>query len=106
MEMTDSQAVAVDLSEWASQGDWRLFFLMRDRIKAVTEADVLRVAKAYLKESNRTVGTFIPTKRPGPLRDSRHPRHLCRSQGLQGHGDGRRKARPLNPPRTISRSAW
>ena len=64
MEMADSQEVAVDLSEWQSQGDWRLFFLMRDRIKAVTEADVLRVAKAYLKESNRTVGTFIPTKNP------------------------------------------
>jgi zinc protease len=61
MEMTDSQEVAVDLSEWQSQGDWRLFFLMRDRIKAVTEADVVRVAKLYLKESNRTVGTFVPT---------------------------------------------
>ncbi|HXA52969.1 MAG TPA: pitrilysin family protein, partial [Candidatus Acidoferrum sp.] len=54
----------VDLSEWQAQGDWRLFFLMRDRIKAVTEADVLRVAKAYLKESNRTVGSFVPTKNP------------------------------------------
>ena len=64
LEMADSQEVAVDLSEWASQGDWRLFFLMRDRIKAVTDADVLRVAKAYLKESNRTVGTFVPTKSP------------------------------------------
>jgi zinc protease len=37
---------------------------MRDRIKAVTEADVLRVAKTYLKESNRTLATFIPTKSP------------------------------------------
>jgi zinc protease len=64
LEFADSQAVAVDLSEWASQGDWRLLFLMRDRIKAVTEADVLRVAKAYLKESNRTVGTFVPTPHP------------------------------------------
>jgi zinc protease len=45
-------------------GDWRLMFLMRDRIRAVTEADVLRVAKAYLKESNRTLATFIPTKVP------------------------------------------
>src|SRR5262249_10340946 len=33
-----------------------------DRLKAVTPADVLRVAKAYLKESNRTLGEFIPTK--------------------------------------------
>jgi zinc protease len=64
LEMNDSQAVALDLSEYFSQGDWRLMFLMRDRIKAVTEADVLRVAKAYLKESNRTLASFIPTKSP------------------------------------------
>ena len=63
-EMNDSQAVALDLSEYASQGDWRLLFLMRDRIKAVTPEDVLRVAKAYIKESNRTLATFIPTKSP------------------------------------------
>jgi zinc protease len=63
-EMNDSQAVALDLSEYYSQGDWRLMFLTRDRIKAVTEADVLRVAKSYLKESNRTLATFIPTKSP------------------------------------------
>ncbi|MEO8593326.1 MAG: pitrilysin family protein [Candidatus Solibacter sp.] len=64
LEMTDSQSVALDLSEYYSQGDWRLMFLMRDRIKAVTDADVLRVAKAYLKESNRTLATFVPTKAP------------------------------------------
>jgi zinc protease len=64
LEMTDSQSVALDLSEYYSQGDWRLMFLTRDRIKKVTEADVLRVATAYLKESNRTMATFIPTKNP------------------------------------------
>src|SRR5262249_4203858 len=64
LEMADSQSVALDLSEYYSQGDWRLMFLMRDRIKAVTEADVLRVAKAYLKESNRTLASFIPPKNP------------------------------------------
>jgi zinc protease len=64
LEMADSQSVALDLSEYYSQGDWRLMFLFRDRIAKVTEADVLRVAKAYLKESNRTLGTFVPTKAP------------------------------------------
>ena len=64
LQMNDSQSVALDLSEYFSQGDWRLMFLMRDRIKAVSEADVLRVAKAYLKESNRTLASFIPTKTP------------------------------------------
>ncbi len=64
LQMTNTQSLALNLSEWASMGDWRLLFLMRDRIKAVTEQDVERVAKAYLKESNRTVGVFIPTKAP------------------------------------------
>jgi zinc protease len=64
LEMTDSQSVALDLSEYYSQGDWRLKFLFRDRIQKVTPEDVLRVAKTYLKESNRTLATFIPTKSP------------------------------------------
>ena len=56
--------VGLTLSESAAAGDWRLLFLERDDIKKVTEQDVLRVAKAYLKESNRTLGEFIPTKNP------------------------------------------
>jgi zinc protease len=64
LEMADSQSIAVDLSEFAAEGDWRLLFLNRDRLKAVTPEDVLRVAKLYIKESNRTLGKFIPTKQP------------------------------------------
>ncbi|HEY6572556.1 MAG TPA: pitrilysin family protein, partial [Candidatus Eisenbacteria bacterium] len=45
-------------------GDWRLMFLHRDRLQKVTVADVVRVAGAYLKSSNRTTGTFYPTKDP------------------------------------------
>ena len=30
---TNSQRVAINLSEWASQGDWRLYFLYRDRLE-------------------------------------------------------------------------
>jgi zinc protease len=62
--MTDSQSLALGLSEWAAMGDWRLMFLDRDRIAGVTPGDVVRVAKAYLKESNRTTGEFIPTAQP------------------------------------------
>ena len=39
-------------------------FLHRDRVDKVTPADVQRVAAAYLKPSNRTVGAFIPTENP------------------------------------------
>ncbi len=64
LQMTNTQSTALGLSEWASLGDWRLLFVTRDRIKAVTPEDVLRVAKTYLKESNRTLAEFIPTAQP------------------------------------------
>ena len=51
---------------------------MRDRIKAVTEADVLRVAKTYLKESNRTLGDLHPHQEPRPYRCPGHSRYLRR----------------------------
>ena len=64
LAMANSKFVALMLTEYAAQGDWRMLFLERDRIKQVTPEDVLRVAKAYLKESNRTLGEFVPTKAP------------------------------------------
>jgi len=64
LELNNSQNVGIALSEWASMGDWRLLFLDRDRIAKVTPEDVARVAKLYLKDSNRTLGRFIPTAQP------------------------------------------
>ncbi|HTU26854.1 MAG TPA: pitrilysin family protein [Pirellulales bacterium] len=60
----NSGQLAIDLSNWASQGDWRLFFLYRDRIEKVAPEDVDRVASTYLIRSNRTSGMFIPTEKP------------------------------------------
>ena len=62
LHAADSAEIAVDLSEWASQGDWRLYFLYRDRLEKVTAKDVDRVARAYLQSTNRTVGLYIPTE--------------------------------------------
>ncbi|MFO0960562.1 MAG: pitrilysin family protein [Isosphaeraceae bacterium] len=46
------------------QGDWRFYFINRDRVEAVTPEQVQQVAKKYLTRSNRTVGYFIPTDQP------------------------------------------
>jgi zinc protease len=64
LSLTNSQNVGLMLGGYAGDGDWRTLFLTRDEVKKVTPADVARVAAAYLKSSNRTVGEFIPTKTP------------------------------------------
>jgi zinc protease len=62
--MADSNHIGVTLSDWAAKGDWRLFFLHRDRVAKVTPKDVARVAERYLQRTNRTVGLYIPSDRP------------------------------------------
>jgi zinc protease len=57
----NSTRIGLLVSEFIGQGDWRLGFIYRDQLKKVTAADVNRVAKAYLINSNRTYGLFIPT---------------------------------------------
>ena len=61
---SNSQAVATQLSDWAAQGDWRMYFLYRDRLEAVTVEDVKAAAAKYCVESNRTVGVFEPVEKP------------------------------------------
>jgi zinc protease len=57
----DPNRVAIELSEWTSQGDWRLYFLHRDRLEKVTPEQIKEAAAKYFRPSNRTLGTFIPT---------------------------------------------
>ncbi len=62
--MTNTQSFTTGLSEPIAEGDWRLMFLEHDRLKDVSPQDIVRVAKLYLKESNRTIGYYIPTDNP------------------------------------------
>ncbi|MBC7843146.1 MAG: insulinase family protein [Gemmatimonadaceae bacterium] len=62
--LDNSEQVGYALTEAQASGDWRLLHISRDRLKAVTPADVQRVAAAYLKPDNRTVGVFVPTPKP------------------------------------------
>src|ERR1035437_6407635 len=64
LTLTNSQYVGIMLGGAVGEGDWRSLFLSRDEISKVTPDDVMRVAKAYLKSSNRTMGEFIPTTTP------------------------------------------
>ncbi|SEQ88690.1 M16 family metallopeptidase [Neolewinella agarilytica] len=60
----DANRVGLTMSAYIAQGDWRLGFINRDRVKEVTPEDVMRVANTYFKPSNRTVGRFFPTEEP------------------------------------------
>jgi zinc protease len=62
--INNPQAFGVAISESIALGDWRLFFLTRDRYRSVKPADVQRVALEYLKRSNMTVGEFLPDAKP------------------------------------------
>ena len=56
--------MAIALTEYIGAGDWRLWFLYRDRVEKLTLADIQAVAKKYYKTSNRTYGLFIPDATP------------------------------------------
>jgi zinc protease len=60
----DGRALVSALGEFHAVGDWRLFFLYRDRLRAVAVADVQRVAETYLRPANRVLGQFVPTAQP------------------------------------------
>ncbi len=60
----DPERVGVALSEAIASGDWRLFFLQRDRARDAKLDAVQRAADAYLVRANRTEGRYIPTDKP------------------------------------------
>jgi zinc protease len=53
---------SIQLAEIIGSGDWRLFYVYRDRVDQLTLADVQACLKKYYLTSNRTVGVFIPDK--------------------------------------------
>ena len=60
----DTGSMVRNLSEFSALGDWRLFYLYRDRLRKATLADVQRAAETYLRRANRVSGTFVPTEAP------------------------------------------
>lgn len=63
-QFANPEQVGVALSETVALGDWRLFFLIRDRVKGITAEQVQRVALERLLPANRTYGVYVPTDKP------------------------------------------
>ena len=80
---TDQLAVA--LSEAMAAGDWRLFFLNRDREAALTLAQAQTFAERYLKASNRTLAEYIPTEKPDRAEVPQHGDILAMVKDYKGH---------------------
>jgi zinc protease len=62
--LNDPQKVGVALSEVIALGDWRLYFVGRERIATISAADVATVSGKYLRRDNRVTGYFIPDDAP------------------------------------------
>jgi zinc protease len=84
LSAADTDQVAITLSDWAAQGDWRLYFLHRDRVEQVTAHQVQAVAARYLRGDNRTVGIFIPTDTPQRIAIPATPDVPALVEGYQG----------------------
>lgn len=80
----DTGSLAIELSEWAAQGDWRLFFLYRDRMEKVTKDDVQAVAEKYLTRNNRTMGVFVPTEEAERISIPPTPEIAAMLEGYKG----------------------
>jgi zinc protease len=62
--LANPQTFGVGLSEYIALGDWRLFFLTRDRLDKVTGKEVETAASRYFLRDNRVVGFYIPEDSP------------------------------------------
>ncbi len=62
--LANTESLGVELSEYIALGDWRLFFLSRDKLATVTPQEVAEVSKHYFKRDNRTTGYFLPEENP------------------------------------------
>lgn len=60
----DPVQLASALSESQSEGDWRLFFWMRDTVESIKLDKVQKAISRYLVPDNRTIGVYIPTEKP------------------------------------------
>jgi zinc protease len=87
IENTNNNTIglAINLTELIGAGDWRLWFLNRDRVEKLTLEDIERVAKKYYKKSNRTYGVFLPDTAPDRTTVSETPDIAQLLKGYKGN---------------------
>ncbi len=85
------------LAEFAAIGDWRLYFLYRERLKKVTLADVQRVGEHYLKRANRVLGVFQPTDSPDRAAIPPSQEWHAALNALDADGEGVRLGEAFDP---------
>ncbi|HTL26489.1 MAG TPA: pitrilysin family protein, partial [Burkholderiales bacterium] len=85
--LSDSRSLVRWLAEFEAMGDWRLFYLSRDRMQKVSTEDVQRVATKYLKADNRVLGTFVPTEQPDRAEIPPRPDSAAMVAGYKGRED-------------------
>jgi zinc protease len=84
LEASESDKLAISLSDWAAQGDWRLYFLYRDHLEKLTPTQVQAAAEKYFVRNNRTVGLFIPTEKADRISVPEAPNLAELLDGYQG----------------------
>ena len=62
--MNNHESIGLSLSNYIALGDWRMFFLLRDRVQNITAAQVKDASSAYFRRDNRIVGIFQHEDKP------------------------------------------
>ncbi len=102
--MSRTTDLAITLTEFIGAGDWRLWFLYRDRLEKLTTADVQAAAKRYYKPSNRTVGVFVPDAAPDRTLVSETPDIKALLNGYKGKEVAAQKANFENSIENIKKN--
>lgn len=102
--MARTTDMAISLTEYIGAGDWRLYFLYRDRIEKLTVADLQAVAKKYYKASNRTYGVFTPDANPDRTVVNETPDIAKLLQGYKGKEVAAQKANFENTIENIKKN--
>ena len=97
--INDPQQLGLVLSESIAVGDWRLFFIQRDRWRALTAADVQRVG-ARVPEERQPDLRAVLSPMPSPIaRPRRRPSTSRRWSPITRATRRWRPARSSTPPR-------